>query len=473
MTPRVYTPRPYQQIISQHILKHKRCAIWAGMGLGKSVSTLTALDIIRTVGEDPRPALVLAPLRVAQTTWPDECAKWQHLSDTVCQPVIGSAAERKDALRNRDAHVFSINYENIPWLIDQLAGEWPFGTVVADESTKLKGLRVSWQVSKTGKRFLSGQGGERTKALAKIAGRTDRWINLTGTPAPNGLKDLWGQSWFLDGGKRLGNSFTAFQNRWFQLGYDGYSIKPLPHAQGEIEAMLSDICISLNAADYFDLNAPIVTRIGVDLPPKARALYADMERDMFMELEGNEVEAFGAAARTNKCLQLANGAAYVDKDAEKWAEVHAAKLDALEDIIEESAGAPILVAYNFRSDLERLQRRFPKGRLLDKRASTIREWNEGSIPLLFAHPASAGHGLNLQDGGNILVFFGHNWNLEEHQQIIERIGPARQMQAGHNRPVFLYHIVANDTIEEQVMERLTTKREVQDLLLEAMKARKR
>lgn len=231
------------------------------------------------------------------------------------------------------------------------------------------------------------------------------------------------------------------------------------------------MCLTIDARDHFDLAEPIVSTIRVELPAKARALYRDMEREMFAQIGEHEVEAFSAAARTIKCLQLASGAAYVDDSATEWVEVHDAKLQALDSIVAEAAGASVLVAYHFRSDLARLQRAFPRGRHLDQDTQTIRDWNAGRIPVLFAHPASAGHGLNLQDGGNILVFFSHWWDLEQYQQIIERIGPTRQAQAGHERPVFVHHIVAADTVDEIVMARRESKREVQDLLLEAMKAR--
>jgi SNF2 family DNA or RNA helicase len=249
-------------------------------------------------------------------------------------------------------------------------------------------------------------------------------------------------------------------------------LEPLPSAQEQIEDLMRDLCLSLDARDYFDISDPIINVIRVELPPKARRLYEDMEREMFLSLEcGAEVEAFNAASKTIKCLQLANGAIYTDDTCSAFAEIHDAKLQALEDVIGEAAGMPVLVAYHFKSDLARLQRAFPKGRPLDKDPQTIRDWNAGKIPVLFAHPASAGHGLNLQDGGNILAFFGHWWDLEQFQQIIERIGPTRQAQAGYNRPVFIHHIVAADTVDELVIARRESKREVQDLLLEAMKRR--
>lgn len=462
MTRRTFTPRPYQGAMIDHMVETPRCGVWAGMGLGKTAAALTALSIIDVL--EGGPSLVIAPLRVAQSTWPDEARKWAHLADVEVVPVVGSAAERRAALK-REASIYTINYDNIPWLVEHfdLGARWPFATVVADESTKLKGFRLR-------------QGSVRARALAKVAHtKIKRFIELTGTPSPNGLQDLWGQGWFLDKGERLGRTFEAFKDRWFRsvrLGADPYAVRlePLPHAQKEIEGRMRDLCLALDARDWFDLKEPIVTTIPVELPSKARRMYDAMEREMFLQLGDTEVEAFNAAAKTVKCLQLANGAIYTD-DTGTFTEVHDAKLQALEDVIEEAAGAPVMVAYHFKSDLVRLQRAFPYGRVLDDDPKTIRDWNAGRIPILFTHPASAGHGLNLQDGGNILVFFSHWWDLEQYQQIIERIGPTRQAQAGHDRPVFIYHIVAADTIDEVVMKRRETKREVQDLLIEAMKRR--
>lgn len=454
-----YTPRPYQQRATGHLIDVPRCALFAGMGMGKSLATLTALDAFYLGGES-MPALVLAPLRVARSVWPDEAAKWDHLRSIEVQPVVGSLKAREQALKNTNASVFTINYEQIQWLVEQFDGEpWPFGTVVADESTKLKGFRLR-------------QGTKRAKAIASVAHKhVRRWINLTGTPAPNGLQDLWGQTWFLDAGERLGRTWAGFVQRWFETSYDGYNLAPREYAQEQIEVRLKDICLTLLAEDYFDLDAPIVNNVYVDLPGKARKIYRQMEKEMFAEIAGHGVEAFNAASRTIKCLQIANGAAYVD-DAGNWEEIHDAKLQALESVIEEAAGAPVLVAYHFKSDLVRLRSAFPRGRVLDSDPRTLDDWNAGKIPVLFAHPASAGHGLNLQDGGNILAFFGLNWNLEERLQVIERIGPVRQLQAGHSRPVFVHNIIARDTVDDIVLARVESKRDVLDLLLEAMKERK-
>jgi len=463
VTRRQFTARPYGALITNHILDVARCGVWAGMGMGKTVSTLNALDLLELA--EPGPVLVCAPLRVAQSTWPDEAAKWSHLRNLEVTPIVGDVKARERALLRAfsfSASVFTINYENLPWLADTLERwkkPWPFRKVAADESTKLKGFRLR-------------QGTQRARALGRVAHKyVAHFIELTGTPSPNGLQDLWGQAWYLDQGQRLGRTFDAFRQRWFRPSYDGYGIEPLPYAQEQIEDAMRDLCLSLDARDWFDLKEPIVNEIRVDLPAKARGLYDDMEKAMFAQIGEHEVEAFNAAAKTMKCLQLANGAAYVGEDGTQWAEVHDVKLQALDEVIEEAAGMPVLVAYHFKSDLARLLKAFPKGRQLDKDPQTLRDWNAGKIPVLFAHPASAGHGLNLQDGGNILVFFSVNWNLEEHQQIIERIGPTRQMQAGHDRPVFIHYILARDTVDEIVLARIETKREVQDLLLDALKRR--
>jgi hypothetical protein len=759
MTPRQdFTPRPYQTMIIDHILSKPRAAVWAGMGTGKTVATLTALDALQMVEDGP--ALVIAPLRVATTTWPEEVLKWSHLRGMNVVAIVGTERERIAALKT-PSQVYTTNYEQLVWLVAYWGDRWPYATVVLDESTKVKGFRLR-------------QGGKRAQALGSIAHtRIKRLVELTGTPASNGLKDLWGQAWFVDAGARLGRTYSAFSQRWFRPDRTGFGVEPLAAAQAEIQDKLRDVCLTIEAKDWFDLHTPIINNIMVKLPVKARKHYKEMEKEMFTSLDtGDDIEAFNAAAKTQKCLQIANGAMYVGEGAQAWEEVHKAKLEALESVVEEAAGMPVLVAYNFKSDLARLQKHFPQGRHLDKKSETIKAWNAGQIPVLFAHPAclhpwtevltenrgwvrlidvgvtdrvfdgvefvthdgcsysgysdvvtafgmtmtpehkllvggywmeakdvgngeetkekarysyegddsylrkmfelqhgnghfgtefpktqsiktkalptlfarffplphkhknmayleghensvgryigqklrrtwhrsmsrmerfsrvlcghdrglfgqsdhrtdrrersllkielqvgndvcaagkqthneisdvsrhqnasgrgtsyiwrqqnetdcavelrhdsgrsgsrresfhlrdgtpcekrshvydlincgprnrfviknnvgevfishnSAGHGLNLQDGGNILVFFSVNWNLEEHLQIIERIGPTRQLQSGYDRPVFIHRILARDTVDELVLQRLETKREVQDILMDAMK----
>jgi SNF2 family DNA or RNA helicase len=452
---KAFKPHDYQRDAMEHIYGTRRCALWMPMGGGKTVTTLTALDDLSVV-EDVFPVLVLAPLRVARSTWPEEVAKWPHLKHLRVSVISGTPKQRERALA-KDADIYCTNYDNLVWLRKELGDTWPFKTVVADEFTRLKSFRLR-------------QGGSRARALGQVAhSHVSRFIGLTGTPAPNGVKDLWGQIWMLDQGERLGRTFSAFEQRWFRKGYDGYSLVPYDHTQAEVEDKLRDICLTVTG---LDVDEPIVNPLYVDLPPMARKVYDAMEVEMFAVLNDEGVEAANAAVRTQKCLQLANGALYTD-DAGNWEEAHAAKLDALESIIEEANGAAVLVAYNFKHDLQRLQSRFRQGRVLDADPDTIKQWNAGRISILFAHPASAGHGLNLADGGNILAFFGVNWNLEEHMQIIERIGPMRQKQAGYDRPVFVYPILARGTVDDLVMERLSGKRSVQDVLLGAMKRRKK
>ena len=448
-----FIPREYQIPLAHHILKHPRCAIYAGMGMGKSSGSLYALDALR-MAEDNK-VLVVAPLRVARSVWSGEIKKWDF--DFSISTVIGSAEERLDALHKK-ADIHTINYENLQWLHEQ--GYFPWETVISDESTKLKSFRLK-------------QGSKRAKALARYSfTKVKRFIELTGTPAPNGLINLWGQLWFLDKGERLGSTYTGFVNRWFRYPHpNSMTLEPMPHTPAEIHERIKDICLSIRAEDYFDLKEPIYVDVPVDLPKAAMNQYKQMEKMMYLELEGKEIDALNAASKTIKCLQLANGAIYLDDSRTNWSVVHDAKLDALEDIIEEANGMPVLVAYHFKSDLSRLKKKFPQGRQLLTEKDE-KDWNKGIIPVLFVHPASAGHGLNLQDGGNIIAFFGHWWDLEHYQQIIERIGPMRQMQSGYNRNVYIYNIRAVDTVDDLIVESRKNKRKVQDLLLEAASRKK-
>ena len=448
----IFTPRECQDIIVEHVLKHPRCGIWASMGMGKTSALLFAIAILKLL--DTRKVLVLAPLKVAKNTWPSEIAKWDNLKHLKISCITGSPVARIKALQT-SADIYATNYENLPWLIETMGERWDFDTVIADESTRLKSYRLRG-------------GGKRARKLAKVAfSKINRFIQLTGTPSPNGLKDLWGQLWFLDKGERLGRTFTSFKNRWFRYPHpNSFEPVPMPHSQKEMENLVKDICISLRAKDYFDIKDPIVVDVPAYLPSGAMKQYKSMEKEMYLALADTEVEAFNAASKTIKCLQIANGAVYTD-DKGSWTKIHNAKIDALQSIIEEAAGAPIIVAYHFRSDEERLLAAFPQMRKLGDDPQTITDWNAGKIDLLLAHPASAGHGLNLQDGGNRIVMFGHWWDLEHYLQIIERIGPTRQKQAGYDRPVYIYNIRAVDTVDSLVIENRKEKSKVQDLLLKA------
>lgn len=465
-----------------HLLHNPRSALWATPGTGKTVPTLTVLQALDAVGEGP--ALILAPKRVARDTWSTEAAKWAHLEGFEVVPIVGTEKERRRALA-RTAPVYTTNYENLVWLMEYWGERWPYRVVVADEADKLKGMRLSYRTAKKkdgtpGKTFLAGDGAKRADALARVAHlQVSRFIELTGTPAANGLKDLWGQLWFLDRGHRLGRTYTDFTQRWFQKGFDGYGIEPLPGADDEIHQAVGDICMSIDAKDYFPLKNPIRVYRMVTLPPRARQLYRDMEYRLLVELNNRTADAANSAVKAQKLLQIASGAVYVNHEEDvlnplarkDWELVHGAKLEALEELIGELQGATLIVVYQFWSDLQRLKKAFPKGRHLDTKKDED-DFKAGKIPLLFVHPASAGHGIDgFQHVCHHMCFFGHDWNLGNHLQVIERIGPTRQFQAGLERNVFLYFILAEDTMDEEVMERREDKRATLDILLDACKRR--
>jgi len=464
---RDFKPFPYQQQMVQHVLDTPRCALFAGMGMGKTSATLCAIDGLLFSGMAKKP-LVIGPLRVARSTWPNETQKWKQFAHMRCSPIVGTPDERRRALAT-DADFYTTNYENVPRLVEQLGDEWPFDMVIADESPRLKSFRTR-------------QGGKRAAALKHIAHeKVKRWVCLTGSPCERGLEDLWGQMWFLDEGTRLGRSYSAFENRWFGFRRVKDAVRAdksyvervvFPHAQAEIQELLKDICLTLDPKDWFDLNEPIVRDVVVDLPPKARKHYREMEKEMFTAFLAGDAEAFNAASKTIKCLQIASGACYVGEDSSDWQQVHDEKLQALESIIAEANGMPVLVAYHFKPDLVRLKQRFPEARHIST-ARDEADFKAGRISIALVHPQSIGHGVDgFQDVTNILVFFTRWWARGPHDQLIERIGPMRQMQSGHQRPVYVYNLVAGGTVDEDVGVSIREKRSVDEVLMAAMKRRK-
>lgn len=447
-----FDPRPYQSRAVEFLADKPYAALWADMGLGKTVTTLSLLaELLDRL--EVHHTLVVAPKRVALSVWAQEVSKWDHTQGLSVSLIIGSQAQRQQALRTRaDIHV--INFENLRWLVNELAGKWPWDHVVVDESSKIKDTST-W----------------RFKALWHVRPAIRRMLQLTGTPASNGLQNIWGQIYMLDKGKRLGRTEKMFQERWFYpADREGRRLVPKDGALEEITELLSDIVFSLSASDYLDLPPLVRNTIEVKLAPKLMADYRRLERELFLKLsEEQKINAANAAVVAGKCLQFANGAVWLDDEDERvWKKVHDEKLEALDEILE-SSGEPALVAYQYQHDLERLKRHLPQAVVLDQDPNTIDRWNRGEIPVLLVHPRSAGHGLNLQYGGRTVVFFSLTWSLEDYDQLIERVGPVRQLQAGHPRTVYVHHIVASGTIDDTVMERLQSKASLQDLLRKRMR----
>lgn len=467
-----FIPRPWQPPMIDFGLNTPRCNILARMGMGKTPAVLEITDRRLLAGEIKR-NLVIAPLRVARSTWVDEVGKWHEFAHLKIQPIIGTRDERIAALRNDKADIYTVNYENVPWLIDHIGVEhWPFDMVTPDEASKLRSFRLL-------------QGGKRAQALSKIVetGKTKFWINLSGTIAPNGLANLWAPMWFVDRGQRLGRSYDAFESRWFgyQRAKDAVNAHKtrisriaFPHAFDEITRLIKDVSLAFNPKDWFNIKDPVVVPVYVDLPPEAKKKYREMERDMFTHLGGHDIEAFASSGKVIKCQQLANGAVYtgsdeqVERDVSHWVPAHDEKLDALESIIEENDGEILLVAYHFKPDLARLKKRFPDGVHIQTKAQED-AFKRGEIPLAFVHPQSIGHGVDgFQNVCHIIVFFALTFDLDPHDQIIERIGPMRQMQAGTDREVMVYQILARGTVDETMAERLVEKRGVLDATMDSL-----
>lgn len=427
-----FAPRAYQRRAIEFVRRTPGCLLAIEMGLGKTVITLTAMaGLLGTC--DVRRVLVIAPKRVAEHTWPDEVAKWPHLRHLRIARVLGSVRQRERALASA-ADLYLTNRENVVWLVKHYGRKaWPFDAVVIDESTSFK-----------------DGGTQRHRALRRVRGQIERMVLLTGTPAPNTYLDLWAQMWLVDAGARLGRTFTGFKQRWFESDYMGYSWTERPGARAEIEAAIADVTLSLRAEDWLQLPPQIVVDVPVALPASARAAYRALERDGLAELAGTEITAPSAAAVANKLAQAANGALY-DEDGRAHA-LHDAKLDALDELVE-AAAAPVLVAYRFRADVERIRARYPEAREA-RDPGALDAWNAGKLPLLLVHPASAGYGLNLQAGGRRLVWFGPPWSLEQYLQT-----NARLHRQGQQHTVIVHRLVAAGTLDEHILGVLAGKHE--------------
>lgn len=433
----------YQHKAIDFVMREKRCMLALDMGLGKTVSTLTAVcDLLD--GFAIQKVLVIAPLRVANTVWAKEVANWEQLKGLKVSVCTGTESQRNQGLM-KTADIYVINRENVEWLVGNQK-KWSFDCVVIDESDSFK--------SHSSKRF---------KALRKVLPDTAYMVLLTGTPSPNGLGDLWAQMYLIDFGQRLGRTVTAFRDRFFDKDFFGHKYTLRAGAAEKIHALISDKVLSMSAEDYLELPDRIDLIERVTLPDIDA--YTDFEKSLFASFpEGEEIEAVNGAALAGKLLQWANGAAYIDAH-KNFVDIHSAKLDALSDIIENNSGENILVAYNYQHDLTRLQARFPSGVLLDKDPETVAKWQRGEIKLMFAHPQSAGHGLNLQSGGCLSIWFGLCWSLGHYQQF-----NARLHRQGQTRPVRIIHIIATGTIDERVMAVLSEKGAVQNNLLKALKS---
>lgn len=442
-----YNAHDYQKYATKFILQHPIAAVFLEMGLGKSVITLTALfDLILdqfVIGK----VLVIAPLRVARDTWPSEIQKWDHLKGLKYSVVVGTAAERKAALMQQ-ADVYIINRENVDWLVTKSGIPFRFDMIVIDELSSFK----SWQA----KRF---------KSLLKVRPYVKRIVGLTGTPSSNGLMDLWAEFRVLDLGQRLGRYITHYRNAYFTPDKRNaeviFSYKPLPGAEDQIYKRIEDITISMKSCDYLKLPECVINEVPVFMSEKEQEVYDSFRDDMVAKIKDKEIDAVNAAVLSGKLLQMANGAVYDDEKNSLL--IHDRKLDALEDLIDGANGKPVLVAYWYQHDAERIKSRFDVREI--KTSKDITDWNNGDIPVAIIHPASAGHGLNLQTGGSTLIWFGLTWSLELYQQT-----NARLHRQGQTDTVIIHHIIAKGTIDENVMKALRQKEKTQNALIDAVKA---
>lgn len=442
-----YSAHDYQKYATQFILAHPIAAVFLEMGLGKSVITLTALFDLCLDQFLIRKVLVIAPLRVARDTWPSEIKKWDHLQGLTYSVVVGTEAERKAALM-QVADVYIINRENVDWLITKSGIHFDFDMVVIDELLSFKSYQA--------KRF---------KSLLKARPYVKRIVGLTGTPSSNGLMDLWAEFRVLDLGERLGRYITHYRNAFFtpdkRNGEVVFSYKPLPGAEEAIYKRISDVTISMKSCDYLKLPECVINEVPVTMDEKEMAIYDKLREDMVANIKDKEIDAVNAAVLSGKLLQMANGAVYDDE--KNSLHIHDRKLDALEDLIECANGKPVLIAYWYQHDAERIKARFQVREI--KTSKDIEDWNAGKIPAAIIHPASAGHGLNLQTGGSTLIWFGLTWSLELYQQT-----NARLHRQGQKDTVIIHHIIAKGTIDEQVMKALRKKEKTQDALIDAVRA---
>ena len=436
----------YQKYGVDFIINNPISALMLECGLGKTITTLTAVSDLMYDYFEISKALIIAPLRVALTVWKQECDKWEQLKYLRCSIAVGSVSERQKAMQS-DADVYIINRENVEWLVKNYP--FDFDMVVIDELSSFK--------SHQSKRF---------RALRKVRPKFDRIVGLTGTPAPNGLMDLWAEINLLDMGERLGRYITRYRDEYFKPdkrnGAIVYSYKPLPDAEERIYGKISDICVSMKAADYLEMPERVENIVEVGMSDKETAMYKRLEKEMLLPFADGDIDAVNAASLSNKLLQLANGAVYDENG--KVKKIHSRKLDALEGLIEAANGKSVLVYYSYKHDRDRISERFDVSEIKDDK--NISEWNAGKIQLAIAHPASCGHGLNLQSGGSTIIWFGLTWSLELYQQ-----ANARLYRQGQKNTVVIHHIITKGTVDEKVMTALKNKDIGQASLMEAIKAR--
>lgn len=439
-------PHDYQKYAIEYIKSHPITALFLDMGLGKTVTTLTAIRDLMYDAFEVKRVLVVAPLRVARDTWPDELRKWNHLKELTCSVVVGTVAERRRALQ-QDADIYIVNRENLAWLYEN--SRLDFDMVVLDELSSFKNHQS--------KRF---------RAMKAMRPKVKRIVGLTGTPTGNGLMDLWAEFRILDMGERLGRYISQYRNLYFKPdkrnGMVVYSYKPLPGAEEAIYHQISDITMSMKATDYLEMPELVSVAKEVRLSETEKKRYDELKKSLVLELPGGEVTSANAASLTLKLSQMANGAIYTDD--KNVVNIHDRKLEALEDLVESANGKSVLVAYWFKHDKDRIRERMEAREL--KEPQDFADWNAGKIPVALIHPASAGHGLNLQQGGSILIWFGLTWSLELYQQTNARLW--RQGQA--DKTVIIQHIVAKNTIDERILNVLKHKDGTQAALIEAVKA---